>query len=538
MAKYIFVTGGVVSGIGKGIIATSLGRLLKNRGLKVFLQKFDPYINVDPGTMSPYQHGEVFVTKDGAETDLDLGHYERFIDEELTQTANITSGRLYQSVINKERRGDYLGATVQVIPHITDEIKAKVYAAAEESGADVVITEIGGTVGDIESLPFLEAARQVHSENDRDAVVFVHTVLVPKVPGSGELKTKPTQHSYKELMSLGIKPNIIVTRSEDPITQEARKKIAMFCDVRETAIIESTNVENVYELPLLFQKQGFDVYVLHKLNLNTPAADMREWVSMIETIKNLKHTLKIAIVGKYVQLHDAYLSVSESLKHAGYPVGAQVEIKWVNSEKLNASNLEHQLKDVDGILVPGGFGGRGIEGKIMAARYARERKVPYFGICLGMQIAVIEFARNVCSLEGANSVEWDDDTPHPVIHLMPDQNNVIDMGGTLRLGNWPCRLKDNTKTQIAYQEANIVERHRHRYEFNNTYRDVMAEKGLVFSGLSPDDYLVEITELSDHPWFVGCQFHPEFKSRPNRPHPLFAGFVKAAFERSKVFTSA
>jgi CTP synthase len=538
MAKYIFVTGGVVSGIGKGIIATSLGRLLKNRGLKVFLQKFDPYINVDPGTMSPYQHGEVFVTKDGAETDLDLGHYERFIDEELTQTANITSGRLYQSVINKERRGDYLGATVQVIPHITDEIKAKVYAAAQESGADVVITEIGGTVGDIESLPFLEAARQVHSENDRDAVVFVHTVLVPKVPGSGELKTKPTQHSYKELMSLGIKPNIIVTRSEDPITQEARKKIAMFCDVRETAIIESTNVDNVYELPLLFQKQGFDEYVLHKLNLSTPAADMREWVNMIETIKHLKHTVKIAIVGKYVQLHDAYLSVSESLKHAGYPLGSHVEISWVNSEKLNANNLDQQLKNVDGILVPGGFGGRGIEGKIMAARYAREHKVPYFGVCLGMQIAVIEFARNVCGLEGANSVEWDDDTPHPVIHLMPDQNNVIDMGGTLRLGNWPCRLKANTKTQAAYQEINIVERHRHRYEFNNAYRNVMAEKGLVFSGLSPDDYLVEITELSDHPWFVGCQFHPEFKSRPNRPHPLFAGFVKAAFERSHTSTTA
>ncbi len=530
MAKYIFVTGGVVSGIGKGIIATSLGRLLKNRGLKVFLQKFDPYINVDPGTMSPYQHGEVFVTKDGAETDLDLGHYERFIDEELTQTANITSGRLYQSVINKERRGDYLGATVQVIPHITDEIKAKIYAAASESNADVVITEIGGTVGDIESLPFLEAARQVHSENDRDDVVFVHTVLVPKVPGSGELKTKPTQHSYKELMSLGIKPNIIVTRSEDPITQEARKKIAMFCDVRENAIIESTNVSNVYELPLLFQKQGFDDYVVHKLNIDAPAADMSEWETMIETIQNLKHEVKIAIVGKYVQLHDAYLSVSEALKHAGYPIGANVQFQWVNSEQLTADNLLSSLEGADGILVPGGFGGRGIEGKILAARYAREKKIPYFGICLGMQIAVIEFARNVCQLEGANSSEWDDVTKHPVIHLMPDQNNVIDMGGTLRLGNWPCKLQKGSKTHSVYLSDHIVERHRHRYEFNNEYREIMHQNGLVFSGLSPDDYLVEITEYANHPWFVGCQFHPEFKSRPNRPHPLFAGFVKAAFE--------
>ena len=530
MAKYIFVTGGVVSGIGKGIIATSLGRLLKNRGLKVFLQKFDPYINVDPGTMSPYQHGEVFVTKDGAETDLDLGHYERFIDEELTQTANITSGRLYQSVINKERRGDYLGATVQVIPHITDEIKAKIYAAATESQADVVITEIGGTVGDIESLPFLEAARQVHSEQNRDDVVFIHTVLIPKVPGSGELKTKPTQHRYKELMSLGIKPNIMVTRSEDPITLEVRKKIAMFCDVRENAIIESTNVDNVYELPLLFQRQGFDEYVLHKLNIVTPYADMREWEQMIQTIKGLRHTVKIAIVGKYVQLHDAYLSVSESLKHAGYPVGANIEFHWVNSENLTQHNLETHLSHVDGILVPGGFGGRGIEGKIMAARYAREHRIPYFGICLGLQIAVIEFARNVCGLDHANSVEWADDTPHPVIHLMPDQNNVIDMGGTLRLGNWPCKLTEGTKTKAVYGVDHILERHRHRYEVNNAYRNQLTQKGLILSGVSPDDYLVEIMELADHPWFVGCQFHPEFKSRPNRPHPLFAGFVKAAFD--------
>ena len=533
MAKYIFVTGGVVSGIGKGIVATSLGRLLKNRGLKVFLQKFDPYINVDPGTMSPYQHGEVFVTKDGAETDLDLGHYERFIDEELTQTANITSGRLYMSVLTKERRGDYLGATVQVIPHITDEIKAKIYAAGEESKADVVITEIGGTVGDIESLPFLEAARQVHSEHDRDGVVFIHTVLVPRVPGSGELKTKPTQHSYKELMSLGIKPNIIVTRCDERISADIRKKISMFCDVRENAIIESVNVNNIYEIPLSFQKQGLDDYVLHKLNIQAPVADMTEWQAMIDRANNLQHRVKIAIVGKYVQLHDAYLSVSESLKHAGYAANSDIDIRWVNSEYLCEENLLEELGEVDGILVPGGFGGRGIEGKIMAAKYARENKIPYFGICLGMQIAVIEFARNVCGLEGANSVEWEETTKHPVIHLMPDQSGVVNMGGTLRLGNWPCKLIDGTKTKDVYKADSVLERHRHRYEVNNKYRQTMEEHGAIFSGLSPDDYLVEITELKDHPWFVGCQFHPEFKSRPNRAHPLFAGFVQAAVDNKQ-----
>lgn len=533
MAKYIFVTGGVVSGIGKGITATSLGRLLKNRGLKIFMQKFDPYINVDPGTMSPYQHGEVFVTKDGAETDLDLGHYERFIDEELTQTANITSGRVYMNVLTKERRGDFLGATVQVIPHVTDEIKAKIYAAAAESNADIVITEIGGTVGDIESLPFLEAARQVHSECERDDVVFVHTVLIPKVPGSGELKTKPTQHSYKELMSLGIKPNVIVTRCEDRISDDMRKKIAMFCDVRPNAIIESMNVDNIYEVPLKFQEQGFDDYVLHKFNIDVPAADMTEWKAMIENSNNLKHTVEIALVGKYVQLHDAYLSVAESLKHAGFPIGVKVNIRWINSELLTKDNLEDELKGVDGILVPGGFGGRGIEGKIAAARFARERKLPYFGICLGMQIAMIEFARNVCHFEGANSAEWDESSAHPVIHLMPDQNNVKNLGGTLRLGNWPCKIQTETKVCEVYNEPLVLERHRHRYEFNNDYREIMSENGVIFSGLSPDDYLVEIVELKDHPWFVGCQFHPEFKSRPNRAHPLFAGFVKAAYTNQK-----
>lgn len=534
MTKYVFVTGGVVSGIGKGITATSLGRLLKNRGLKVFMQKFDPYINVDPGTMSPYQHGEVFVTKDGAETDLDLGHYERFIDEELTQNANITTGRVYMNVLTKERRGDYLGATVQVIPHITDEIKAKIYAAAEESQADVVITEIGGTVGDIESLPFLEAARQVHAELEKDDVVFVHMVLIPAVPGSGELKTKPTQHSYKELMSLGIKPNVIVTRCEERITEDIKRKIALFCDVRVNAVIESVNVDNLYEVPLRFQEQGFDDYVLHKLGITLPKADMTEWCAMIERANTLSDKVTIALVGKYVQLHDAYLSVAESLRHAGYAVGTKIDIRWVNSEALTPENLKEQLIGVDGILVPGGFGGRGIEGKISAARFAREHQIPYFGICLGMQIAMIEVARNVCGLSGANSTEWDEANPHPVIHLMPDQSGVVNLGGTLRLGNWPCKIQEDTKTASVYQSPLILERHRHRYEFNNAYREIMAHNGVIFSGLSPDDYLVEITELKDHPWFVGCQFHPEFKSRPNRAHPLFQGFIQAALNYQKL----
>jgi len=534
MTKYIFVTGGVVSGIGKGIVATSLGRLLKNRGLKIFLQKFDPYINLDPGTMSPYQHGEVFVTKDGAETDLDLGHYERFIDEELTQNANITSGRVYMNVITKERRGDFLGATVQVIPHITDEIKSKIYQAGKDSGADIVITEIGGTVGDIESLPFLEAARQVHAEMEKDDVVFIHTVLIPKVPGSGELKTKPTQHSYKELMSLGIKPNIIVTRCEERIDDDMRRKIAMFCDVRPNAIIESVNVNNIYEVPLRFQEQGFDEYVLHKFNLTLPPSDMTEWRAMIDRANSLSETVKIALVGKYVQLHDAYLSVSESLKHAGYPINANVDICWVNSEWLTKETIIAELGDCDGILVPGGFGGRGIEGKILASKYAREHNIPYFGICLGMQIALIEIARNVCGLEGANSSEWDETTHHPVIHLMPDQNGVVNMGGTLRLGNWPCALVEGTKAREVYGSDLVQERHRHRYEVNNDYRKQLADNGVVFSGMSPDDYLVEIAELKDHPWFVGCQFHPEFKSRPNRAHPLFFGFVQASFKYSQI----
>lgn len=533
MAKYIFVTGGVVSGIGKGIVAASTGRLLKNRGMKVFMQKFDPYINVDPGTMSPYQHGEVFVTRDGAETDLDLGHYERFIDEELTQNANITTGRVYKSVISKERRGDYLGATVQVIPHITDEIKSKIYQAAEESGADIVITEIGGTVGDIESLPFLEAVRQVHAEQEKDNVQIIHMTLVPKVPASGELKTKPTQHSYKELMSLGIKPNIIAIRCDEPITDDIRKKIALFCDVREQAVIESPNVTNLYELPLALEAQGLDEYILHKFNIDAPKADMSEWKTMIGMIASIHQTVKIAIVGKYIQLHDAYLSVCESLFHAGYHNNVKIDIEWIDSEIICQENVAQKLSGVSGILVPGGFGGRGIEGKILAAKYAREHQVPYFGICLGMQIAVIEYARNVCGFSDANSTEWDDETANPVIHLMSDQNGVVNMGGTLRLGNWLCEIRNGTKTASVYREESILERHRHRYEFNNDYRDVMAGKGLTFSGVNPDRDLIEIVELEDHPWYVGCQFHPEFKSRPNRPHPLFFGFVQQALQYSR-----
>ncbi|QIK68999.1 CTP synthase [Erysipelothrix sp. HDW6C] len=532
--KYIFVTGGVVSGIGKGIIASSVGRLLKNRGMKVFMQKFDPYINVDPGTMSPYQHGEVFVTKDGAETDLDLGHYERFIDEELTQNASITTGRVYQSVINKERRGDYNGATVQVIPHITDEIKNKIYAAGRESGADVVITEIGGTVGDIESLPFLEAVRQVHGENRTEDVVFIHTTLIPKVPASNEFKTKPTQHSFKELMSYGIKANIIVTRCDEPLTNDMKAKIALFCDVNESAIIESRNVENLYELPLSFQRQGLDDYIMHKFDLgHTPEADMVEWEQMIERATHLKHAVKVALVGKYVELHDAYLSVAEALQHAGYEVSSQVNIDWIDSTTITTENKDDILKKYDGILVPGGFGERGVEGKIIAAQYARENNVPYFGICLGMQIAMIEFGRNVLGMEGAHTTEINPDTKYPIIDLMEDQIHETDLGGTLRLGDYPCELNPEGKAHQLYKHDVIFERHRHRYEFNNKFREQFEANGVLFSGLSPDGQLVEVVELKDHPYFVACQYHPEFKSRPNRAHPLFYGFVDASLQNSK-----
>lgn len=533
MAKYLFVTGGVVSGIGKGITAASVGRLLKNRGLSVFVQKFDPYINVDPGTMSPYQHGEVFVTKDGAEADLDLGHYERFIDVELTQTSSITSGRVYSSVIDKERRGEYLGATVQVIPHITDEIKKKIYAAASESGADVIITEIGGTVGDIESLPFLEAVRQVHAENPTNDVVFLHTTLIPRVPMSNEFKTKPTQHSFKELMSLGIKANVIVTRCEEPLTDDLKQKISLFCDVPVRAIVESRNVNNLYEIPLHLQAQGLDDYILHKFGMeDLPKADMSEWIELIERINSREEVTKIALVGKYVQLHDAYLSVAESLLHAGYHLGTDIEIDWIDAETVNQKNAQELLGNADGILVPGGFGHRGIEGKITAAQYAREHNIPYFGICLGMQTAMIEFARHVLNYKEANSSEFGP-TPDPVIDLMESQIDQVNMGGTLRLGNYPCKLQEGTKAQRLYQDEVIFERHRHRYEFNNRYRQAFEEAGVIFSGLSPDGQLVECVELRDHDYFVACQYHPEFKSRPNKAHPLFKGFVYASMQNKK-----
>lgn len=528
MAKYVFITGGVVSGIGKGIVATSLGRLLKNRGLKVFLQKFDPYINVDAGTISPFEHGETYVTKDGAETDLDIGHYERFIDEELTKNANITMGRVYLSVINKERRGDYLGATVQVVPHITDEIKRKITAAAHDTNADVVITEIGGTVGDIESLPFLEAVRQFHGESNRNDVVIIHTALIPTIPGGDEQKTKPIQHSYKELMSLGIKPNIIVTRSDRSISKEIKQKIAMFCDVRENAIIESLNVDNIYEIPLNFQAQGLDRYVLHKFGMELPEADMTEWKQLIHRASNLKHTVKIGLVGKYIAVHDAYISVVESLKHSGYFFDTDIELQWIDSEEINSENVVEVLKSLDGILVPGGFGGRGIEGKISAIRYAREHKIPFLGLGLGMQLVCVDIARHLVGLHQANSTEFQPDTPNPIINIMENHQVKHQLGGTLRLGDWPCNIDKSSKAFELYQQEQVLERHRHRYEFNNEYREVLQSHGLDFVGLSPDGQLVEIVEIKEHPFFLACQFHPEYKSRPNRSHPLFDGFIKSS----------
>ncbi|MFV0254874.1 MAG: CTP synthase [Erysipelotrichaceae bacterium] len=525
MAKFIFVTGGVVSGIGKGLAAASIGNLLKARGLRVFIQKFDPYLNVDPGTMSPYQHGEVFVTKDGAETDLDLGHYERFIDEELTQDANITTGKIYNNIIEKERRGGYLGATIQVIPHVTDEIKRKVYGAAESSNADVVITEIGGTAGDIESLPFLEAIRQIHRENERDDVVYVHTTLIPKIPGSGEYKTKPTQHSTKVLMENGIKANILILRSEEPVEQAMKEKLAMFCDVNIKAIVESLNVDNLYELPLIFKAQGLDDYILHKLNLNCAPADLLTWKAMIEKQKNLKSSIKIGLVGKYVHLHDSYISVYEALKHAGLKHDVDVEITWIDSEAITEENVGKQIKGLQGIIVPGGFGGRGIPGMQIASRYCRHNNIPYFGICLGMQIALVDIARELGV--NADSTEWNSDTKEPIIDLMKDQS-LTQLGGTLRLGNWNCHLSSDSKVSTLYGTSDIVERHRHRYEFNNDYKNLLAKAGVKFVGINQERDLVEIIELANHPFFVACQFHPEFKSRPNRAHPLFDGFVNAS----------
>ena len=535
MTKYIFVTGGVVSSLGKGITAASLGRLLKSRGYKVTIQKFDPYINVDPGTMSPYQHGEVFVTDDGAETDLDLGHYERFIDINLSKSSNVTAGKIYLSVINKERRGDYLGRTVQVIPHITNEIKERVYRVGRDDNADFVITEIGGTVGDIESLPFLEAIRQVKKEVGKNDVLYIHVTLVPYIAAAGELKTKPTQHSVKELRSIGISPDILVCRSERPISKDMCEKMAMFCDVDPEAVIQNLTAESIYEVPMLMEEQGLDTVVLKKLDMEDKPKDMEEWHKMVARIlKHYDRKVTIAVVGKYVELHDAYISIAEALKHAAVANESEIEIKWVNSEKMEEdNNVDEMLHDVDGILVPGGFGNRGIEGKIEAVRYAREHKKPYLGLCLGMQMAVIEFARNVGGLEGASSSEFGQHK-YDVIDIMPDQKGV-DMGGTMRLGLYPCKLDEDSISRELYGEGLIYERHRHRYEFNNTYREQLAAKGLKFAGLSPDGKLVEIVELPKdvHPWFVAVQFHPEFKSRPNRPHPLFNGFIKASLDLKK-----
>ena len=534
MAKYIFVTGGVVSSLGKGITAASLGRLLKSRGLKVTIQKFDPYINIDPGTMSPYQHGEVFVTDDGAETDLDLGHYERFIDINLSKHSNTTTGKVYWSVLSKERKGDYLGSTVQVIPHVTNEIKARVYAVAEADKADVVITEVGGTVGDIESLPFLEAIRQVKKEVGKNDALYIHVTLLPYIGAAGELKTKPTQHSVKELRTIGIQPDILVCRTDYPITRELKHKIALFCDVDENAVIENRTASTIYEVPLIMENEGLDKIVLDKLNLPQAPPKLDEWRRMVHKIKNPERSIKIALVGKYVELPDAYISVVEALHHAGIEHCAKVKINFVNAEKIECPevDLEEVFTGCRGILVPGGFGDRGIEGKIKAITFARENKIPFFGLCLGMQCAAIEFARNVCNFADANSTEFNPDTEHPVIALMDSQLKVTQKGGTMRLGAYPCKVMSDTHTAAAYGSEQISERHRHRFEFNNKFREVFKSHGMIVAGVLPDDSLVEIIELAKeiHPWFVGCQFHPELKSRPNHPHPLFREFVAAALK--------
>lgn len=533
MTKYIFVTGGVVSSLGKGITAASLGRLLKNRGVSVTIQKFDPYINVDPGTMSPYQHGEVFVTDDGAETDLDLGHYERFIDINLTKFNNVTTGKIYSTVLRKERKGDYLGGTVQVIPHITNEIKERVFRAGRETNADVVITEIGGTVGDIESLPFLEAIRQIKSDIGRENVMYIHCTLIPYIKAAGEMKTKPTQHSVKELRSLGIQPNVIVVRTEKPISQDMKDKLALFCDIDTKSVIECRDADTLYTIPLALQEQQLDQIVCEHLKLNCQEADMTEWIQLVDRVRNLSKTVKIALVGKYVELQDAYISVVEAMKHAGYAFDADIDIDWINAETVTRENVKELLQDADGILVPGGFGDRGVEGKIAAVEYAREQKVPFLGICLGMQVASIEFARNVLGWKDAHTSEIDENTTHPVIDLLPEQKDVEDLGGTLRLGLYPCKLKEGTRAYEAYQDEVVYERHRHRYEFNNQYRQEMEKAGFVFSGTSPDGRLVEIIELKDHPWFVASQFHPEFISRPTRPQPLFREFIGASIRMAE-----
>ena len=528
--KYIFVTGGVVSGLGKGICAASLGRLLKQCGLRVRNQKFDPYLNVDPGTMSPYQHGEVFVTDDGAETDLDLGHYERFVDESLTGDSSVSSGKIFWSVLNRERQGGYLGGTVQIIPHVTDEIKRRLYAM-DDGRTDVVIAEIGGTVGDIESQPYLEAIRQVAAEQGRGNVLYIHVPLVVSIPGSGELKSKPTQHSVKELLSVGIQPDVLVCRTDSPLPEDMRRKIALFCNVGEDCVIQNLTASTLYEVPLLLEKEGLCRVVCRKLGLNAGEPDMRHWHELVEQIHRATRSVTIALVGKYTELHDAYLSVAESLFHAGTACGAQVDIRWVDSQHLTAENIADALAGCKGILVPGGFGDRGIEGMILAAQYARENRIPYLGICLGMQIAVIEFARHVAGWSDAHSAEFDSATAHPVIDLMPDQVGVTAKGGTMRLGKYPCVLTAGTRAQAAYGQSEIWERHRHRYECSNVFRPALEEAGLGIAGTSPDGRLVEMVELPEHPWYVGCQFHPEFKSRPDRPHPLFRGFVAAALEQ-------
>lgn len=528
MTKYIFVTGGVTSSLGKGITAASLGTLLKSRGLKVALQKFDPYINIDPGTMSPYQHGEVFVTDDGGETDLDLGHYERYVDINLSKSSSVTTGKIYWSVINKERKGEYLGGTVQVIPHITNEIKDRILRVAKEREAfDVVITEIGGTVGDIESLPFLEAIRQMRRDVGKENVMYIHVTLVPFLDAAGEAKTKPTQHSVKELRGLGIQPDVIVCRASRPLTKEIEDKIALFCDVSPDAVIQVTDAETIYEVPMVLKQQGLDEIVVERLNIECGSANIDDWIKLVNKFKNLKHKIKIALVGKYVELQDAYLSVAEALIHAGIHHDTKVEVKWLSASEIEDCNAKELLGDVDGILVPGGFGERGQEGKIASIKYARENKVPFLGICLGMQLAVIEYARNILGYPLANSAEFAPDTPHPVINICPDKFEE-DQDGTMRLGLYPCKLADETKAFVAYQDEVIYERHRHRYEFNNGYKQEFIENGLIISGTSPDNRLVEVVELKDHPWFVAVQYHPEFKSRPNRPHPLFRDFVGAA----------
>ncbi len=534
MTKYIFFTGGVVSSVGKGVTAAALGRLLKARGLTVGVQKLDPYINVDPGTMSPYQHGEVFVTEDGAETDLDLGHYERFIDINLNQVSNVTTGRVYAEVISRERRGDYLGGTIQVIPHITDEIKRNIHQVAKTSQAELILVEVGGTVGDIESLPFMEALRQMRSDLGRENTLYVHVTFLPYIGASRELKTKPTQHSVRELRGIGIHPDVIIARADYDIPQEHIDKIALFCDVPARAVIPAKTSDILYSIPLSLRETGLDQHALERLGLKTVAKpDLLEWQAMIEEMRRPKPTLKIGIVGKYVELRDAYMSVKEALYHAGIANRRQIEIVWVQSGDLEKGKGWELLADVAGIVVPGGFGERGIEGKIMAARWARENKIPYLGLCLGMQVMCIEFARYVLGSEDVNSTEFHSQTAHPVISLMADQRDLADMGGTMRLGAYPCQLLPGTKAAQAYNKELVYERHRHRWEFNNRYRDILAEKGMVFSGLSPDGRLVEIAEIADHPFMLGSQFHPEFKSRPNRPHPLFKAFVATAVARQE-----